>query len=112
MVALGTSLPELVTAITSLMKGHGALSLGNVIGANLFNIVLVSGTAISISPFAIPSEKVINGINSSLVVDIPVMLGVMALLCVPALLKEKLFRWQGILLLCIYVAFTLYQFLY
>lgn len=112
MVALGTSLPELVTAITSLMKGHGALSLGNVIGANLFNIVLVSGTAISISPFAIPSEKVINGINSSLVIDIPVMLGVMALLCVPALLKEKLFRWQGILLLCIYVAFTLYQFLY
>ena len=76
MVALGTSLPELVTAITSLMKGHSALSLGNVIGANLFNIVLVSGTAISISPFAIPSEKVIDGINSSLVVDIPVMLGV------------------------------------
>ena len=112
MVALGTSLPELVTAVTSLMKGHGALSLGNVIGANLFNIVLVSGTAITISPFAIPSEKVINGINSSLVVDIPVMLGAMALLCVPALLKEKLFRWQGILLLCIYVAFTLYQFLY
>ena len=112
MVALGTSLPELVTAITSLMKGHGALSLGNVIGANLFNIVLVSGAAITISPFAIPSEKVINGINSSLVVDIPVMFGVMALLCVPALLKEKLFRWQGILLLCIYVAFTLYQFLY
>ena len=112
MVALGTSLPELVTAITSLMKGHGALSLGNVIGANLFNIVLVSGMAISLSPFAIPSEKVINGINSSLVVDIPVMFGVMALLCVPALLKERLFRWQGILLLCIYVAFTLYQFLY
>ncbi|MFR1045722.1 MAG: sodium:calcium antiporter, partial [Faecalibacterium sp.] len=40
-VALGTSLPELVTAITSLAKGHGALSLGNVIGANVFNLVLV-----------------------------------------------------------------------
>ncbi len=40
-VALGTSLPELVTAITSLAKGHGALSLGNVIGANVFNLVLL-----------------------------------------------------------------------
>ena len=111
MVALGTSLPELVTAVTSLMKGHGALSLGNVIGANLFNIVLVSGMAISISPFAVPAEKTLMGMNSSLLVDIPVMLGVMLLLCVPALLKEKLYRWQGILLLCIYACFTIYQFL-
>ncbi len=110
MVALGTSLPELVTAVTSLMKGHGALSLGNVIGANLFNIVLVSGMAISISPFAVPAEKTLMGMNSSLLVDIPVMLGVMLLLCVPALLKEKLYRWQGILLLCIYACFTIYQF--
>ncbi len=111
MVALGTSLPELITAITSLMKGHSALSLGNIIGANLFNIVLVSGAAISISPFALPAEKMIMGMNSSLIIDIPVMFGVMLLLCVPALLKEKLYRWQGILLLCIYAAFTIYQFI-
>ena len=110
MVALGTSLPELVTAITSLMKGHGALSLGNVIGANLFNIILVSGAAITISPFAIPSEKTLLGMNSSLLVDVPVMLCVMLLMCVPALVKERLYRWQGILLLCIYAAFTVYQF--
>lgn len=110
MVALGTSLPELITAITSLMKGHGALSLGNVIGANLFNIVLVSGTAISIAPFAIPAEKQLLGMNSSLLVDIPVMLGVMLLLCVPALKDGKLYRWQGITLLTIYVLFTIYQF--
>ncbi len=111
MVALGTSLPELITAITSLVKGHGSLSLGNVIGANLFNIVLVSGAAITISPFAIPAEKtVLNGINSSLVIDLPIMLGVMSILCLPALFKGKLQRWQGILLLCIYAAFTVYQF--
>ena len=110
MVALGTSLPELVTAITSLMKGHGALSLGNVIGANLFNIVLVCGTAITLSPFAIPAEKTLMGMNSSLLVDIPVMLGVMLLLCIPPLKNGKLYRWQGILLLCIYTAFTIYQF--
>jgi cation:H+ antiporter len=111
MVALGTSLPELVTAITSLMKGHGALSLGNVIGANLFNIILVSGMAITISPFAIPTEKTLMGMNSSLLVDIPVMLGVMMLLCFPPLKTGKLYRWQGIILLCIYFAFTAYQFL-
>ena len=110
MVALGTSLPELITAITSLAKGHGALSLGNVIGANLFNIILVSGMAITISPFAVPAEKTLAGMNASLIVDIPLMLFVMALLCVPALLKGKLYRLQGIALLCIYAAFTVFQF--
>ncbi len=111
MVALGTSLPELITAITSLVKGHGSLSLGNVIGANLFNIILVSGMAITISPFAIPAEKtILGGVNSSLVIDIPLMLAVMAIMCLPALIKGRLRRWQGILLLCIYAAFTVYQF--
>ncbi len=111
MIALGTSLPELITAITSLAKGHGSLSLGNVIGANLFNIILVSGAAITISPFAIPAEKtILGGVNSSLVIDLPVMLGVMAILCLPTLKKGELKRWQGILLLCVYAAFTVYQF--
>lgn len=109
-VALGTSLPELVTAIISLIKGHGMLSLGNVIGANLFNLVLVSGAAITISPFELPASKLIGGINSSLVVDLPIMFIVMLLLTVPALIKGKLYRWQGILLLVIYAAFSVYQF--
>ena len=109
-VALGTSLPELVTAITSLVKGHGSLSLGNVIGANIFNLVLVSGVSVALSPFEIPSESQIAGMNASLVMDIPVMFGVMALLTVPALLQKKLSRWQGILLLAIYAAFCVIQF--
>ncbi len=109
-VALGTSLPELVTAITSLVKGHGSLSLGNIIGANLFNLVLVSGAAITISPFDIPVSGTIAGINSSLVLDIPVMLAVMANMTIPTLFREKLSRWQGILLLGIYAAFCVLQF--
>lgn len=109
-VALGTSLPELVTAITSLVKGHGSLSLGNIIGANLFNLVLVSGVAVTLSPFEVPVSGMIAGINSSLVLDIPVMLAVMLLLTVPTLLKEKLSRWQGILLLGIYAGFCVLQF--
>ena len=109
-VALGTSLPELVTAITSLIKGHGALSLGNIIGANLFNLVLVSGVSTVISPFPVPSESTIGGMPMSLVLDIPVMLGVMLLMTVPTLIRGKLSRVQGIALLCIYAAFCTLQF--
>lgn len=105
-VALGTSLPELVTAITSLIKGHGSLSLGNIIGANLFNLVLVSGVSVTLNPFDVPVSGYIAGINSSLVLDIPVMLGVMLILTIPTLIKQKLSRWQGILLLGIYVSYT------
>ncbi len=110
MVALGTSLPELVTAITALAKGHGALSLGNIIGANLFNIVLVLGASTAIAPFAIPTAKTICGMNAALVVDIPVMLLVMLIMTVPALIRQKLTRFQGILLLAIYAGFCVFQF--
>ena len=110
MVALGTSLPELVTAITALAKGHSALSLGNIIGANLFNLVLVSGASIAISPFTLPAERMLLGQSASLVVDIPLMFAVMAILCLPALWRGRLARWQGVLLLGIYAAFTVYQF--
>ncbi len=110
-VALGTSLPELVTAITSLIKKHGALSLGNIIGANLFNLVLVSGLSITLSPFDIPCSKTIAGFNASLLVDIPVMFTVMGIMIVPALIKGKLSRWQGITLLVIYAAFCCFQFI-
>ena len=109
-VALGTSLTELVTAITSLVKGHGALSLGNVIGANIFNLVLVSGVSVTLAPFEVPCSSVLFGHNASLVMEIPVMLAVMALLTLPALARKKLSRWQGILLLAIYAAFCVVQF--
>mgnify|MGYP004594539969 CR=1 FL=1 len=109
-VALGTSLPELVTAITSLVKGHSDLSLGNVVGANVFNLVLVSGVSVSLAPFTIPQSSTLFGINSSLVLDLPVMLLVMLILTVPALLTGKLSRAQGIILLAIYAAFCVVQF--
>ncbi len=111
-VALGTSLPELVTAITALSKGHGALSLGNVIGANIFNLVLVSGVAVTLSPFTVPSTSELFGQNVSFVLDIPVMLSVMAVLTIPAILKNKLSRWQGITLLSIYILFLVAQFVF
>ena len=109
-VALGTSLPELVTAITSLVKGHGALSLGNVIGANILNLVLVSGISVLLSPFPSPQSSTIGGMNASLVLDIPLMLSVMAILTLPALFRKKLTRLQGVLLLTIYAVFCIVQF--
>ena len=109
-VALGTSLPELVTAITSLMKGHSDLSLGNVVGANVFNLVLVSGMSVTLAPFEIPQSATLFGINSSLVLELPVMLLVMVLLTIPALVRGKLSRVQGVALLCIYAAFCAVQF--
>ena len=109
-VALGTSLPELVTAITSLVKGCSDLSLGNIVGANVFNLVLVSGMSVTIAPFTIPQSSTLFGVNSSLVLDLPVMLAVMVLMCLPALLRGKLSRAQGVGLLCIYAAFCAIQF--
>lgn len=109
-VALGTSLPELVTAITSLIKGHSDLSLGNVVGANVFNLVLVSGVSVTLAPFTVPQSATIFGMNSSLVLELPVMLAVMVLLTVPALLKGKLSRVQGVALLVIYAVFCGIQF--
>ena len=112
-VALGTSLPELVTTITSLKKGRASLGVGNVIGANVFNLVLVSGVAVSLAPFDVPCENFLlnTGLNMSLVLEIPVMLGVMALMIFPTFASKKLARWQGILLLGIYLAFCVCQFM-
>ena len=111
-VALGTSLPELVTTITSLKKGRASLGVGNVIGANVFNLVLVSGVAVSLAPFPVPCENFLldTGLNMSLVFEIPVMLGVMSLMIFPAMATKKLGRWQCIALLAIYAAFCVCQF--
>lgn len=108
-VALCTSLPELVTAVTALIKGHGALSLGNIIGANIFNLVLVSGAAVTISPFVIPEGSKLFGYNTSQLFEIPLMVGVMALMTLPTLAKGKLYRWQGVTLLSIYTIFVILQ---
>ena len=108
-VALCTSLPELVTAVTALAKGHGALSLGNIIGANIFNLVLVSGAAVTLSPFVVPEGSKLFGYNTSLLLEIPLMVAVMALMTLPAVAKGKLRRWQGVALLGIYAAFVALQ---
>ena len=68
---------------------------------------MVSAT---LSPFAVPQSKEVLGINSSLLIDIPLAALVMALLVLPAIFRKKLSRWQGILLLAVYAAFCTVQF--
>lgn len=108
-VSIGTTLPEVMVSVTAAVNNNGALSLGNIIGANIFNLVLVSGAAVTISPFAIPEGSKLLGYNTSQLFEIPVMVAVMALMTLPAPFKKKLSRWQGITLLGIYTAFVTLQ---
>ena len=101
-IALGTSLPELVTSVVSIIKVYGNVGLGNIIGANLFNLLLVMGIPAAVA--GIPLER------STLMVDVPVGFLVMAVLIVPILLRKKASRLQGILLLAIYGAYCWFSF--
>ena len=71
--------------------------------------MLVSGAAVTISPFAIPDGSKLFGYNTSQLIEIPLMIFVMAVMTIPALSKGKLRRWQGVTLLGIYAAFVVLQ---
>ena len=101
-IALGTSLPELMTSVMSLVKGYGNVGLGNVIGANLLNILLVIGIPSAIA--GIPLER------STVTVDMPLAALVMLVLLVPILIRKKSSRIQGIALLCIYAVYCVAAF--
>lgn len=102
-IALGTSLPELVTSIMSLVKGYGNVGLGNVIGANILNMLLVIGIPAAVA--GIPLEQ------QTVMVDMPLALAVMAVLIVPILFRKKSSRAQGIVLLGIYAVYCIASFI-
>lgn len=102
-IALGTSLPELVTSVMSLVKGYGNVGLGNIIGANLLNMLLVIGIPSAVA--GIPLE------SGTVTVDMPLACGVMAVLLVPILIRKKSSRAQGIILLGIYIAYCVASFI-
>ena len=104
MIALGTSLPELVTTITSAIKKQGDVGLGNVIGANLFNLLLVIGL-----PAMITGN--IAFAKTALWLDLPLALLFMVGLIVPMLIRKKGSRVQGALLLLGYIGYCVYSFL-
>lgn len=101
-IALGTSLPELVTSLMSLAKGYGNVGLGNIIGANTLNMLLVIGIPATVA--GIPLER------QTLAVDIPLGILVMGILFVPILIRKRSSRIQGIFLLGIYATYCMMSF--
>lgn len=101
-IALGTSLPELVTSLASIIKGYGNVGLGNIVGANILNLVLVMGipaavTGISLNPSTIRIDAVLGVL-------------VMAVLTVPLMVKQRSYRVQGGALLAIYIGYVVSSF--
>lgn len=99
LVAIGTSLPELVTMITSVVKKQGALSVGNIIGANIIDTTLIVPLCGIVSGSALETSK------QSLVLDMPFCILVSAFSIISLLASKKLARWQGVTLLFIYIVY-------
>ena len=98
-IAIGTSLPELVTSITATRKGDSGLALGNAIGSNLFNILFILGMSATICPLNVLSESIIDCI---------ILLVSAVILYVCARTKKTMNRWEGIVCVFLYVGYTAY----
>ncbi|MGN0486530.1 MAG: calcium/sodium antiporter [Acutalibacteraceae bacterium] len=100
-IALGTSLPELVTTLTAIRKKEASLSVGNIVGANIIDLTLILPLCAIINGQALPVEKM------NLVFDFPICILAGAIAVVPAMIKGKFKKWQGVALLAIYVAYLI-----
>ncbi len=98
-VSIGTSLPELVTSIVAARKKQVDMALGNAIGSNIFNIMMVSGLAAAISPIGFIMENIF---------DIIVLIIFSIIVWVFAKTKNKITRWEGVLMLLLYVEYVIY----
>lgn len=96
-IALGTSLPELVTSIVAAKKGEVALAVGNVVGSNIFNILLILGVSAAIRPVEVVAASVY---------DMAILLFVSLVVFVFSLTKRKILRWEGAFMLVCYAAST------
>lgn len=102
-VAVGTSLPELATALTSLKKGASDIGLGNIIGANVINATLLLGLITCITGSALPIDDITKN------VAVWVSLAITAALVLPTLFTGKTHRAQGLIMLALYLGFILYN---
>ena len=98
-VAFGTSLPELVTSVVAARKGEVDMALGNVVGSNIFNILLVLGIAGAISPISFIGENI---------VDIAALIVMSALVWIMAWKNKKLVRWNGAVMVVVYLGYMVY----
>ena len=98
-IALGTSLPELVTTLTAIKKKESGLSVGNIVGANIIDTTLILPLCAVLGGEALPVERV------NLVLDFPVCIAACVVAVVPTIIQGKFKKWQGVALLTIYVAY-------
>lgn len=103
-IAVGTSLPELMTSLVAAMKGQDDISVGNLVGSNIFNTLLVIGTAGIIRPFSIDARFVGP--------DYWIMIAISAMFMVTALVRKKVGRFSGIALVTVYAAYMVYLFVF
>lgn len=101
-VALGTSLPELVTSAVAAKKGNSDIALGNIVGSNIFNVLLVLGTTAVINPVPVPFNSI---------VDMFVLLGVSIYLAITARTGKRLTRLEGASYLVLYAGYMVYLFM-
>jgi cation:H+ antiporter len=99
-VAFGTSLPEVATSVMASIRGERDIAIGNVVGSSLFNLLVVLGFSSLVSPIPVATQ--------ALYLDLPVMIGV-AIACVPIFFTGfEIRRWEGLLFLLLYAAYTAY----
>ena len=101
-VAIGTSLPEIVTSVAAIIKKQNALSIGNIIGANILDATLILSTGAFISG----GNLIVS--QSTVRIDLPVALLFMAMAVLPTAIGKKIYRWQGILMAGVYAAYLIY----
>ncbi len=101
-IAIGTSLPELVTAITSVIKKDAALSVGNIIGANIIDMAMILPVCSLISGGTLEISK------QTVFIDLPVSLVLMAIVVIPTVVHTKFKKWQGWSVLACYVGYLVY----
>jgi cation:H+ antiporter len=107
LIAFGTSLPELVTAVAAVRRGQGGLALGNIIGADILNVLFVSGVAAAVTPAGLYAEP------RFFYLLFPAMLGVLIVFRLAvACCREYLSRWAGFVLLTIYGVVSLLAYLF
>ena len=100
-IALGTSLPELVTTLTAIRKKENSLSVGNIIGANIIDTTLILPLCAVINGKPLPVDRI------NLVFDFPVCIAACAVAVVPTVIQGKFKKWQGYALLAIYALYML-----
>lgn len=98
-VAIGTSLPELITAVTAIKKKQASISVGNIIGANVIDLTLILPLCTIVSGRALPIS------HQTALVDLPACLIVLSAAVIPVLVRKKFSRVQGVILILLYTGY-------